>query len=203
MSDQTPSLWNLDELSHQVALALSNGYQPPSNGQVRAVPDVRTIRYYTAMGLVDRPSAMDGRTGLYGWRHLLQLVAIKRLQAAGLQLADIQQRMLGLTNGELATLAGLPEQRDDGPCRETLERRDPTFWKTAPAPVGSAPASSIDAAGRAVDGIMQGIPLAPGLSLLLEPRRTMNEADLAAIRQAALPLVALLENRQLWQSGDR
>ena len=49
--------------------------------RVRAVPDRRAIRWYTTIGLIDRPVAHRGRTALYGPRHLLQLVAVKRLQA--------------------------------------------------------------------------------------------------------------------------
>jgi hypothetical protein len=81
------ALWTLDELGARVALALAVGYDGQANGRVREVPDGRTIRYYTTLGLIDRPAAMRGRTALYGVRHLLQLTAIKRLQARGLSLA--------------------------------------------------------------------------------------------------------------------
>ena len=74
-------LWTIDELGAVVALALSVDYAGQANGRVREVPDRRTIRYYTTLGLIDRPARMRGRTALYGRRHLLQLVAIKRLQA--------------------------------------------------------------------------------------------------------------------------
>src|ERR671932_10436 len=83
-------LWTLDELCAQVALALAADYAGQASGRVREVPDRRTIRYYTTLGLVDRPAAVRGRTALYGRRHLLQLVAIKRLQAEGRSLADVQ-----------------------------------------------------------------------------------------------------------------
>src|SRR5579872_4529428 len=102
------SLWTLDELCSQVALALAVDYTGANNGRVRDVPDRRTIRYYTTLGLIDRPAAMRGRTALYGRRHLLQLSAIKRLQARGLALADVQARLLGLTPAALEELAALP-----------------------------------------------------------------------------------------------
>src|SRR5919202_1029774 len=91
-------LWTLDELCAQVALALAADYAGQASGRVREVPDRRTIRYYTTLGLVDRPAAVRGRTALYSTRHLLQLVAIKRLQARGLTLAEVQRRLLGLTD---------------------------------------------------------------------------------------------------------
>src|ERR1700730_4487154 len=108
MNAATP-LWTIDELSTQVALALSVDYAGQGNGQVRPVPDLRTIRYYTTLGLIDRPAAMRGRTALYGRRHLLQLVAIKRLQARGLSLAEVQERLVGLTDAALRQLANLPD----------------------------------------------------------------------------------------------
>src|SRR5262245_59248242 len=102
-------LWTLDELSAQVALALASGYAGQANGRVREVPDRRTIRYYTTLGLMDRPADVHGRMALYGARHLLQVVAIKRLQARGLSLAEIQSRLVGLTDSALRELARLPE----------------------------------------------------------------------------------------------
>src|SRR6516225_6465985 len=105
-------LWTIDELGAMVALALSVGYSGQANGRVREVPDRRTIRYYTTLGLIDRPARMRGRTALYGRRHLLQLVAIKRLQARGATLAELQQQLLGLTDAGLARLARLPADLD-------------------------------------------------------------------------------------------
>src|SRR5581483_2196724 len=97
--------WTLEELSAQVALALAVDYAWPASGRVREVPDTRTIRYYTTLGMIDRPAEMRGRTALYGMRHLLQVVAIKRLQAQGLSLAEIQGRLVGLTDAALRELA--------------------------------------------------------------------------------------------------
>ena len=76
--------WTLDELAERVDVALTVDYAGPPSARVRAVPDRRAIRWYTTIGLIDRPVAHRGRTALYGPRHLLQLVAVKRLQASGL-----------------------------------------------------------------------------------------------------------------------
>src|SRR5215471_11847087 len=109
MKPPTASLWTLDDLSARVALALAQDYEGQPSGRVRDVPDRRTIRYYTTLGLLDRPAEMRGRTAMYGRRHLLQLVAIKRLQARGLSLAEIQQRLVGLPNRRLEALAQVPK----------------------------------------------------------------------------------------------
>ena len=83
MADAPAQLWTINELGTQAALALSVDYAGSPNGRVREIPDRRTIRYYTTLGIVDRPLEMQGRSAFYGQRHLLQLVAIKRLQAQG------------------------------------------------------------------------------------------------------------------------
>jgi len=110
---ETP--WTIDELGAETARALSVDYEGPPNERVREIPDLRTIRYYTTLGLIDRPLGMRGRTALYGRRHLLQLVAIKRLQAGGTTLADVQRHLVGLSDAALERLARLP------PAKPTAE----------------------------------------------------------------------------------
>ena len=41
----------------------TDGYDGPPNGRVRDVPDRRTIRYYTTIGLLDRPAEVSGCHG--------------------------------------------------------------------------------------------------------------------------------------------
>jgi MerR HTH family regulatory protein len=106
----TPATWTLDELAERVDAALAVGYDGQSSGRVREVPDQRAIRYYTTLGLVDRPIARRGSAVLYGRRHLLQLVAIKKLQARGLPLARIQVELAGATDEQLQRVAQLPRQ---------------------------------------------------------------------------------------------
>src|ERR1700722_19255742 len=106
MKNGAETFWTIDELGERVALVLGGpGYEGVPSGRVRDVPDLRTIRYYTTLGLLDRPAAMRGRTALYGPRHVLQLVAIKRLQAQGLSLAAVQERVVGLSDKALRRLA--------------------------------------------------------------------------------------------------
>src|SRR5262245_22136250 len=100
MTQHTENLWTIDELATQVAQALSVDYEGQASGRVRDVPNQRAIRFYTTLGLLDRPAEMRGRTALYNRQHLSQLVAIKRLQASGLSLADLQQRLAGLPGPE-------------------------------------------------------------------------------------------------------
>jgi hypothetical protein len=100
--------WTLDELTARVADALDGpAYPGAPNGRVRDVPDARAIRWYATIGLVDRPLGMRGRTALYGPRHLLQLVAVKRRQAQGHRLADIQAELSGAPDEQLRRIAQL------------------------------------------------------------------------------------------------
>ncbi|MGH3646527.1 MAG: MerR family transcriptional regulator, partial [Micromonosporaceae bacterium] len=99
--------WTLDELVAQVATRLADGRTGQVSRRVREVPDRRAIRWYTTIGLLDRPRLV-GRTGWYGRRHLLQLVAIKRLQAEGKPLAEIQAELAGATDATLRRIARIP-----------------------------------------------------------------------------------------------
>src|SRR6187551_3684443 len=101
-------MWTLDELVERVRAALAAEYPGAPNGRVRDVPDRRAIRWYTTIGLVDRPLGMRGRTALYGPRHLQQLVAIKRWQAQGQSLATIQAELAGADEATLQRAARVP-----------------------------------------------------------------------------------------------
>jgi hypothetical protein len=197
MQPHRPS-WTLDELGAQVALALAVDYSGAANGRVRDVPDRRTIRYYTTLGLLDRPAATRGRTALYGRRHLLQLVAIKRLQAGGLSLAGVQERLLGLTDAALEKIARLPPAAGGAPAPAERARgggrRDQPFWGETPAPV---PPLDEPAPPRP----LVGVPLAEGVTLLLGAARPPDEHDLEALRVAAAPLLRLLRARRLVDGG--
>ena len=94
--------YSLDELSAEVAarLAARGLLAAQTDPRVSAAPDGRTVRYYTTLGLLDRP-AIVGRQARYSGRHALQLLAIKALQIAGLPLAGIQERLFGRSESEL------------------------------------------------------------------------------------------------------
>jgi len=140
--------WPIGELADRVALALSDavtdGYPGPADARVRGVPDIRSIRWYTTIGLLDKPGGYRGRTALYGPRHLSQLVAVKRRQAQGIPLASVQAELAGLTDAELSRVAQVPP--DSGALTESAPS---AFVPTDIAPVPSGPASvPANAAGR-------------------------------------------------------
>lgn len=127
-------MWTMEQLVERVSAALAAEYSGAPNGRVRELPDRRSIRWYTTIGLVDRPLGTRGRTVLYGPRHLLQLVAIKRRQAAGRTLAEIQEELAGASEQTLAAVARVPDRllgADQPPAAPPPAR--PAFWKAAPA----------------------------------------------------------------------
>jgi len=72
--------------------------------KVTEVPTIRTLRFYGSQGLVDKPLIYEGRTALYGYRHLLQVVVIKVLQASHLPLRKIREMLLGRSIEDLERL---------------------------------------------------------------------------------------------------
>lgn len=99
--------WTLDELTRRVDDVLARDQVRQDNGQVAQAPNARTVRWYQSTGLLRRPD-QRGRVAFYGVAHLAELVAIKRLQANGLSLADVQSHLQGLDDDGVFALAALP-----------------------------------------------------------------------------------------------
>jgi hypothetical protein len=211
-------LWTLAELCLRVEAALSVAGPGQPNGQVREIPDARTVRYYTTLGLIDRPAQLRGRTALYGPRHLLQLVAIKRLQARGLRLADVQRELVGLPDAALARTAAIPPAAALPPAPEVgprsgaiaadapppepaasaaephipTPRRERAFWAVEPRPrdpgVGEGEGEVAEA---------EGTPREPAG----EGRRDAGEPELQVLRLAAGVHLVLSGDRPVGAAG--
>jgi DNA-binding transcriptional MerR regulator len=196
-------MWTLDALAEQVGLVLTQDQVDQHSQRVTDLPTGRIIRYYTTHGLVDRPSAYQGRTALYGWRHLLQIVAIKRLQAAGLSLTAIQERLLGLSDEQLAAIAQLPAQAEALPPSSpgaTPARRRQAFWAQAAEPIAAASVASSMPTPPPVGPLVQqwqSLPLTEGAWLVLAEQAAWTADDLAAVKVAAAPLLEVLYRRGL------
>lgn len=185
-------MWTLDELLDRVSAALTAEYSGAPNGRVRDVPDKRAVRWYATTGLVDRPSAMRGRTALYEKRHLLQLVAVKRLQSQGRTLADIQAELAGATDTTLAAIARVPEHLIESGEAPQPEAVRPRFWaEPAAAPAAPTAPAPAPAEAFALNGVAFG-----GGAVVLVPG-TPTAADRADIAAAARPLLDLLAARGL------
>ncbi len=198
-----------------------------ANGRVRDVPNERLVRWYVTVGLVDPPLSRRGRIARYGRRHLLQLVAVKRRQAEGRSLAEIQAELAGATDETLAAIARVPDAvlgpettREEGPsapgrfwARQARQREEPApgepaFEESAPEePAPEEPAPGEPAPGDCVlavapTGLVHGVRLAPGVTLLIESAgRQPSPDDVTEIVRAAQPLLAELASRRLFASG--
>jgi DNA-binding transcriptional MerR regulator len=92
--------WNARGLAaHATALVDAAGVRP-TNASARAAPSPRAIRFYVASGLLDHPQGA-GTAATYGYRHLLQLLAIKIRQREGATLEIIKQEMHDVTGDAL------------------------------------------------------------------------------------------------------
>src|SRR5947209_5159830 len=113
-------MFSLDQLSGEVAnrLAALGMLGAAPDARVSAAPDARTVRYYTTLGLLDRPR-IENRQARYGQRHLLQLLVIKILQSQDLPLARIQELMYGRSDAEL---------------QQVIDSLPPAGEETAPEP---------------------------------------------------------------------
>jgi hypothetical protein len=114
--------------AHATALVDAAGLRP-TNASARAAPSARSVRFYVSSRLLDRPEG-TGTSATYGYRHLLQLLAIKIRQREGQSLDTIKREMkevsgdalerrvatslapaLGVSDG-----AALARRPDDGPA---------------------------------------------------------------------------------------
>ena len=216
-----PGELTLPELVEALPGLLANGYDGARSGRIRDLPDARTVRWYQTLGMVDRPAAFRGRTALYGRHHLLQLAAIKKLQASGFPLADIQRGLAGKNDAELARAAGVALKDVDKIIERAVlarsqafasklsaavageptpaSRRTSAFWKAKPATVETtAPV----AAGYAspTPSSMQSASLGD-VGMLLWNGRELTAAERATLARLSTPLVRFLESVQSSAAG--
>ena len=95
--------WTIQELAETANAWCRDRALQPANGQTASELSARTLHYYRSVGLLDAPQSGAGRG--YGRRHLLQLKAIRILQAHGLPLSRIQQLLFGRSDEELEQIA--------------------------------------------------------------------------------------------------
>jgi DNA-binding transcriptional MerR regulator len=126
--DPLKKLWSLEELSQISQTELEQRRIPNPGGRVSQVPSARTIRYYTSLGLVDRPMGYEGGVAMYGQRHLLQLLAIKVLQAEYLPLPEIQKQLFGRGEDDLKEIIDSATRAEPAPASAPKPRLE--TWTT-------------------------------------------------------------------------
>ena len=99
----------------------------------------RLLRHYVSMGVVDKPSR-EGRDALYGFRHLVQFVAARRLLAEGLPLAKIANYTGAVPTDALAAYIENPDRVSEAELLVAVFRSEsPALKSPAPASRKSAP----------------------------------------------------------------
>src|SRR6266571_7663140 len=92
--------WNARGLAAQVTGLVDAAGVRPTNASARAAPSARSIRFYVANGLLERPEG-TGTAATYNYRHFLQLLAIKIRQREGITLDLIKKEMREFTGDTL------------------------------------------------------------------------------------------------------
>ncbi len=158
-----------------------------ADGRVSAVPDARTVRYYQTVGLVDRPLRYEGRQAVYGFRHLLAVVAVKLLQARGLTLAQVQRALAAATPAQVEAavadaLGSAPVARPPG---SRLDSEPPT--PELALPDGATPtAPRVSTPSAPLPRGLISAEVAPGIHVTIDPARVGDPR--AVIEQIARTL---------------
>ncbi len=101
--------FSLEELLDLAARLVPRVATGQARYKVTEVPSERTVRYYTTSGLIDRPLGLSGTRAVYGYRHLLQILVVKSLQARYLPLRKIRGMMAGRPDDYLEAILGRTE----------------------------------------------------------------------------------------------
>lgn len=92
LTDQTYNLIALsEEASRLLPLHIPDkpgSESDPTSKKASITP--RLIRHYQGLGCID-PPAKDGRNAVYNYRHLLQVLLVRKLQGEGFPSANIQE----------------------------------------------------------------------------------------------------------------
>jgi hypothetical protein len=169
--------WNIRDLSTIAGGILDGAGVTPINAAAQSRPSDRTIRFYVTRHLMSAPDGR-GTAATYGYRHLLQLLAIKLRQMEGGTLVAIE-RELAESPGDVlekrvaATLGSVPppdELMTDsrsaprGRVARMLANRVrdsmPAIAPNRPAPLHAMPSVPVDSGAWYRIGIGDGLEVA-------------------------------------------
>jgi DNA-binding transcriptional MerR regulator len=97
------------ELTDKAAKILAESGPAQERGTVSEVPDERTVRYYLSEGLLSPAEEKQGTASVFGYRHLLQLLVVKKLQSEHLPIRKIRELVDGRVERDLERLLGINE----------------------------------------------------------------------------------------------
>lgn len=177
--------WGLRDLAALASGVLEASGVIPLSAAARTRPTDRTIRFYVARGLVSPPEGR-GTAAMYGYKHFLQVLAIKLRQMEG------------------ATLETLTKEFADQPGDQLERRVASVLGPQLPPPGEVAQGHAAPARGRGARalqttgprlhppaGLHRRIAVAPGVELLIDASHPVfdaagGEAALVAALRAAL-----------------
>jgi hypothetical protein len=184
--------WSLRDLSALSGAILEASAVYPVNAAASARPSERTIRFYVTRKLVSPPEGR-GTAATYGYRHLLQVLAIKLQQMEGATLDalvtelgglpgdTVERRVAGALGGRLPPPDQLPLAVPEGAPRGKVGRALQAWGNGDGA-----------AARRGRGQLMRRVALGPGAELLLDERHPLfdaldDEAIVGRLRRALDP----------------
>ena len=130
--------WNARGLASHVTALVDAAGMRPTNASARAAPSARSIRFYVANGLLDRPEG-TGTAATYNYRHFLQLLAIKIRQREGVKLDAIKTELKELTGDSLERRVATSLAPALGVRADLAARTDddqPLSWRRVPVADG-------------------------------------------------------------------
>jgi DNA-binding transcriptional MerR regulator len=123
----------IGELLNAAAPVIENIVAGQHKKTVTEIPNERTVRFYINEGLLPPRESMRDQTAVYGYQHLLLLVAVKTLQADGLPIAVIRTLIENKSDDELEELI-----RDRRPQRNIRPNASPRQMMQDSEPVEEA-----------------------------------------------------------------
>ena len=173
--------------------------------RVTEIPSERTIRFYTAKQLVDKPIRKDGQPGRYGYRHILQILAIKYLQSQYLPLVKIRSLVENISNRDLELL--IPGISPATATHRGIAREDRTVVDNSFSPQAfsfnppqSVPQTRpVDTVGEdaATSNAWRRVEIGPGIELHVHVA-ALAEKDIEHLRGALLRELGVLRG---WFGG--
>src|SRR5688500_12801332 len=130
--------WNARGLAAHVTALVDAAGMRPTNASARAAPTARSVRFYIANGLLDRPEG-TGTAATNNYRHHLQLLTIKISQREGQSLEKIKDEMHDMTgDAHKRRIATSHDPTLTSGADTTAEREDSSThtWRRAPVADG-------------------------------------------------------------------
>lgn len=206
------------ELASEAAKILTDSGLAQERGTVSEVPDERTIRYYLAENLVSPAEEKQGTANVFGYKHLLQLLVVKKLQSEHLPIRKIRELVEGRELRELERLLGLdgagtnknealsyleklltrprPQSPQASPAARTSLASSPQPSAMRKATPTSSPAPSQTSSGEA----WERIEIEPGLELHVRSDYRPPD-DARRLKQLTHYIMRLIESSGLKKPG--